>query len=154
MNYTYKVKIINLHKKSDVIVRQLHDVNTKFDSVVVLRALLIEKLGEQVPETIDFDVGYYDGQAHSKIWLISESDLKVMYKKQRNISLVKSLSGVLAAHQVLRKKLAVDTANVEEMILLVHPKGKREKKSLSQDGAPCTLTISFQVSESTYVFQS
>ena len=73
MNYTYKV---NPHKKSDVIVRQLHDFNTKFDSVVVIRALLTEKLGEQVPETIDFGVGYYDGQAHSKIWLISESEYK------------------------------------------------------------------------------
>ena len=81
MKYTYKVKVINPHKKSDVIVRQLHGLNTKFDSVVVLRATLIEKLGEQVPETVNFDVGYYHGQAHSKIWLISESDLKAMYQK-------------------------------------------------------------------------
>lgn len=48
----YKIKIINPHKKSDVIVRQLHGLHTRFDSVVVLRAKLIEKLGDQVPETL------------------------------------------------------------------------------------------------------
>ena len=31
--YSYKVKIINPHRKSDVIVRHLHKVNSKFESV-------------------------------------------------------------------------------------------------------------------------
>ena len=80
MKYAYKVKIINPHKKSDIIVRQLHGLNTKFYSVVVLRAMLIEKLGDQVPETFNFDVGYDYGHALSKIWQVSESDLKAMYQ--------------------------------------------------------------------------
>lgn len=71
---------VNPQKKSDTIVRQLHDVNERFDSVVVLRAKLIEKLGDQVPNTITFDVGYYGGQHHSKIWLCSDRDLESMYQ--------------------------------------------------------------------------
>ena len=38
------------------------------------------KLGDQVPETFSFDVGYYEGQHHSKIWLFSDADLQAMYK--------------------------------------------------------------------------
>ena len=59
----------------------MHDCHTKFESVIVLRAKLIERLGEQVPNTVTFDVGYYDGQHHSKIWLCSNKDLEVMYHK-------------------------------------------------------------------------
>lgn len=75
------MKVINPHKKSDVIVRRLHGVTTKFDSVMVLRAKLVEKLGEQVPETFNFNIGYYEGQAHSKIWIMCDSDLTTMYDK-------------------------------------------------------------------------
>ena len=76
-----KIKIINPLKKNGVTVRYLHDCHTKFESVIVLRAKLIERLGEQVPNTVTFDVGYYDGQHHSKIWLCSNKDLEVMYHK-------------------------------------------------------------------------
>ena len=62
-------------------VRQLQDCHAKFESVVVLRAKLIEKLGEQVPHNINFDVGYFEGPQHSKLWLCSPSDLEAMYKK-------------------------------------------------------------------------
>ena len=48
---------------------------------MVLRAKLIERLGEQVPNSMTFDVGYYEGQQHSKIWLCSSSDLEAMYRK-------------------------------------------------------------------------
>ena len=61
--------------------RHLHGCNSKFESVVVLRAKLIEKFGEQVPNSISFNVGYYEGQQHSKIWLCSQKDLETMYQK-------------------------------------------------------------------------
>ena len=77
----YKVKIINPVKKSDVSVRHLHNMTDKFDSVVVLRAKLIESLGDQVPKTVTVDLGYYEGQEHSKMWLCSDSDLEAMYHK-------------------------------------------------------------------------
>ena len=79
--FSYKVRIINPDKKSDVVVRQLHGCSEKFESVVVLRAKLIEKFGKQVPPHIGFDVGYYEGSQHSKIWLCSCEDLESMYKK-------------------------------------------------------------------------
>ena len=34
-----------------------------------------------MPNTVTFDVGYYEGQRHSKIWLCSNSDLEAMYHK-------------------------------------------------------------------------
>ncbi len=51
----------------------------RFESVVVLRAQLFEMLGEQVPNNLTFDVGYFGGSQHSKIWLCSNSDLEAMY---------------------------------------------------------------------------
>ena len=38
-------------------------------------------LGKQVPQTVNFDVGYYEGQQHSEVWLFSDSDLQAMYEK-------------------------------------------------------------------------
>lgn len=38
-------------------------------------------LGDQVPNDLNFDIGYYDGSQHSKIWLCSNGDLEAMYRK-------------------------------------------------------------------------
>jgi len=48
--YTYKVRIINPAKKSEVIVRQLNKSNAKFESVTALCIKLIEEFKEQVPK--------------------------------------------------------------------------------------------------------
>ena len=58
--YSYKVKIINPAKKSDVSVRYLNNYSAKFESVNALRVKLIEAFQEGVPKTIDFNVGYYE----------------------------------------------------------------------------------------------
>ena len=76
--HSYKVKIINPSRKSDVILQQLYDYYSRFESVVGLRAKLIE---DPVPNSISFDVGYFDGQQHSKVWLCSNDDLQAMYAK-------------------------------------------------------------------------
>ena len=57
--YSYKVKIINPNKKSDVAVFYLNDFGGAFDSVTSLRVNLIETFKERVPSTLDFNVGYY-----------------------------------------------------------------------------------------------
>lgn len=80
LQHTYKIKIINPSKKSDVVVRHLHDCYTRFESSVTLHAMLIERFGKQVT-LISLDVGYYEGSQHSKIWLYSASDLEAMYQK-------------------------------------------------------------------------
>ena len=61
--------------------RQLHNVHCKFDSVLVLRAKLVEIFGYQIPNNLTFDVGYYEGSQHSKMWLCSKDDLEAMYSK-------------------------------------------------------------------------
>ena len=56
--YSYKVKIINPMKKNDVVVRQLHNVSTKFDSVSAIGVRFMEELKEHVPMMANFDVGF------------------------------------------------------------------------------------------------
>ena len=77
--YSYKVKIINPKRKSDVMLRQLHNFHDKFESMVGLRASLIEEFSEKIPESLTFNVGYFEGQGHRKISLVSIDDLKAMY---------------------------------------------------------------------------
>ena len=47
-------------KKSDIIIRQLHQFHRKFDSVFGLRATLVEELKEHVPDSTMFRIGYED----------------------------------------------------------------------------------------------
>ena len=79
--YSYKVKIINPNKKSDVAVFYLNDFNGAFDSVTSLRVKLIETFKERDPSTLDFNVGYYEGSQQAKIWLVTTDDLKTFYRK-------------------------------------------------------------------------
>lgn len=41
---------------------------------------LMEKLWDQVPETINFNIGYFEGRQSKKRWLFCEGDLDAMYK--------------------------------------------------------------------------
>ena len=66
--------------KNDIVVRELHNFRGRFHSVC-LRARLIEELMEQVPDSITFSVGYFEGAHHRKAWIISQEDLHAMYNK-------------------------------------------------------------------------
>ena len=79
--YSYKVKIINPLKKSDVITRELHHFNSKFESVLSLRLKLIEHLKEHVPSTVDFNVGYYEGQQHTKVLVVTHVDVHQVFRR-------------------------------------------------------------------------
>ena len=81
--YSYKVKIINPVKKSDVIVRQLHGFKKKFESVTAMRAQLVEEFKDQVPNSLDFSVGYFDGSQQAKLWLVTQDDIDGMYSKYK-----------------------------------------------------------------------
>ena len=61
--------------------RQLHNFKGRIHSVVDLRAKLVEELTEQVPDSMTFSVGYYEGSHHSKVWIVSDDDLYAMYSK-------------------------------------------------------------------------
>ena len=82
--YSYKVKMINLQKKSESIVRQLNGFTSKFGSIKEVRTKLNEEFGKQVPNTLDFSVGYFDGSQQAKVWLYTAEDLKTMYSKHPN----------------------------------------------------------------------
>ena len=79
--YSYKVKIVNPSKKSDVAVFYLNHFTTTIDSVTSLRVKLIEAFKDRVPSTLDSNVGYYEGSQQAKIWLVTTDDLKTLYQK-------------------------------------------------------------------------
>ena len=79
-NFSYKVKIINPSKKSDIIMQQLHRYRGEFASVISLRAKLVEEFGEQVPDSTTFKVGYEDVQKN-RMTTVNIDDLKDMYVK-------------------------------------------------------------------------
>ena len=87
--YKYKITILNSSKRrKKAITRQLHHFDGKFHSVTDIKAHLMEELGEEVPSSIHFDVGYYEKRS-TKSWLVTSEDLELMYSslKSEGISL-------------------------------------------------------------------
>ena len=78
LEFTYRVKIINPSKKSDVMVRELHHFHSKFTSLVNLHAKLVEEFNDSVP---DSGVGYYEGQRYCKMVIATQEDINAMYRK-------------------------------------------------------------------------
>ena len=58
--HTYKMKIINPRKKSDTVIQQLR-FNSRFESLLALRVKLIEEFQDCVPNTVVFNVSYFEG---------------------------------------------------------------------------------------------
>ena len=75
LQHSYKVKIINPHRKSDVIIRHLNHFSSR------MRLKLNEEFGGIVPNNLSFNVGYFEGQQHTKIWLVSRADFATMYSR-------------------------------------------------------------------------
>ncbi|SMN02472.1 hypothetical protein SPONN_1129 [uncultured Candidatus Thioglobus sp.] len=61
--------------------RHLHRFHGKFITVVSLYTKLIEELKDQVPNNLTFAVGYFEGQKHSKVSIVSNDDITAMYSK-------------------------------------------------------------------------
>ena len=80
VSYSYKaVRIINPCKKSDVISRYLNKYSSKFVSVNTIRMQLIEEFKDQVPDSMSFQIGYFEGSQQAKISLVTDEDLKRLY---------------------------------------------------------------------------
>ena len=60
------MRIINPAKKKENVVRDLRNFSGKFSSIVELKAKLIEGLQKQVPSTLNFSVGYFEGRQSTK----------------------------------------------------------------------------------------
>ena len=77
--YRYKITILNSPKRGKkAITQQLHPFDGKFRSVTDIKAHLMEELGEVVPNSIHFDVGYYEKRS-IKSWLFTSEYLELMY---------------------------------------------------------------------------
>ena len=80
-NYSYKVTILNNPKRNKKpITRQLHQFSGHFRSLMDMRVRLLEELGDDLPNTVDFDIGFYEKRS-SKYWLVIPDYLKRMYEK-------------------------------------------------------------------------
>ena len=60
--------------------RQLR-FNSRFESLLALRVKLIEEFQDCVLNTVVFNVGYFEGQQHSKISIVNGEDLNAMYSR-------------------------------------------------------------------------
>ena len=98
------MKIINPQKKSDVVVKQLHHVQAKFDSVIDLRAKLVKELRQKIPNTFTFNIGYYEGQQHAKMAIETDDDLQSMYQKYPRGEITLWCDGVVPEESTNGKK--------------------------------------------------
>ena len=77
--FSYSVKIYNPVRRSQFTWRDLHNITHKFESVATLRSALYHELEADIPDSGDFNVGYFEGRQQKKKWLASPDDLKAMY---------------------------------------------------------------------------
>ncbi len=78
--FRYSVRIINPEKPSQFITRLLHHFHGRFTSTTALKIHLMEKLGEHVPDTVQFNIGYFENKVSRKLWLCCEDDLTALYE--------------------------------------------------------------------------
>ena len=78
--HSYKVKVINPQKKSEYIVLNWHHMHDKFETPKELKLKLLDSFTDYVPPHIDFHVGYYEGRASAKRWIVCGDDLESMYE--------------------------------------------------------------------------
>ena len=59
--------------------REIHHFNHKFESITEIKTKLVEQFKEQVSESDNTNIGYFDGS--SKLCLVNSDDLKSLYAK-------------------------------------------------------------------------
>lgn len=60
-------------------VRQVHRLKDKVPSIIQLKAYLIDEFNDDIPTTLDFELGWFEGSC--KKWLVVPEDLTQMYAK-------------------------------------------------------------------------
>lgn len=118
------MKIYNPERRSKFIWRDLHNICHKFVNVEAARSALYHELEDDVPDTGDFSIGYFEGKQQKKKWLSTTSDLEVMYAlydRKPQISLW--CDG---------KSQAYDELSDEELLPNPPPSKKRKKKDTEQ----------------------
>ena len=74
------MKIYNPARRSKFVVRHLHNVSHKFESVSALRSALYHEFEEVIPEEGEYNIGYFEGKQQAKKWLVCKQDLEAMYQ--------------------------------------------------------------------------
>ena len=57
----------------------MHHFSNKFSSVTDLKVKLLDQFGAQLPTTMAFRVGYFDGHQSMKMCICTQDDLGKMY---------------------------------------------------------------------------
>ena len=132
--FNYKVTILNSTKRGKKpITRQLHHFDGKFRSVTDVKVHLMEELGDEVPSTIHFDVGYYEKRSN-KCWLVTSEDLDGMYSSmiyhcgvmlRLKGQVTRSLKGkeeerLVPHHQSWRKTMSTNTSEFLPRNMEIH----------------------------------
>ena len=79
LKYSYFVRIINPKKKSDYIARMWHNVTQAFQSPTALKIKLMDSFPSDIPNSMNFQVGYFEPPNNTKRWIVEERDLETMY---------------------------------------------------------------------------
>ena len=66
-------------ERKKLLTRQLHHFDGTFCSIIDIKAHLMKELGDEIPASIYFDVGFNYWKRGSKCWLVSKEDLDLMY---------------------------------------------------------------------------
>ena len=75
VSFSYKVTILNSPARNKkLITRQLHHYSGRFVSVTDMRVRILEELGDDLPKTIDFDIGCYEKRS-ARCWLVTTEDV-------------------------------------------------------------------------------
>ena len=74
VSYSYKVHIINPSKKSYVVSRYVNKYSSKFTPVNAVRVQLIEEFKDQVPDSLTFQIGHFEGSQQAKISLVTNEN--------------------------------------------------------------------------------
>ena len=83
------MKIIPPSKKCSYIERIWHHVNERFTSPSTLRGKLTESFSEQVPDTCNYQVGYFEKRHNKKYWIEGADDLNCMYASHESHDTIK-----------------------------------------------------------------
>jgi len=77
--YKYVVRIINPQRKSDYKVRIWHNIHEKFTSPEAIKEKLRDTFTENVPDNLEFEIGYFEKPGNSKRWIETVDDVEAMY---------------------------------------------------------------------------
>ena len=53
-------------------IREVHWFNQRFATIQEYKEKIMDEFSDQLPETMDFQIGYYHGKQSAKQWIITQ----------------------------------------------------------------------------------